>query len=114
MSAQAAAGASATLPVYAGVRAGAAGAAERHRGPFGGRSAPRSRSKVLTWTTAPLPVPTEVTGYPHVSLWAASSTNDGDMVFSLDDVAPDGTSTQVIQGYLNVPHQASLSAPKPL
>jgi uncharacterized protein len=70
--------------------------------------------KVLTWTTTTLLVATEVTGYPHVSLWASSSTNDGDMVFSLNDVAPDGTSTQVIQGYLNVPHQASLSDPKPL
>jgi len=35
-------------------------------------------------------------------------------VFSLNDVAPDGTSTRVIQGYLNVPHQASLSDPTPL
>jgi len=55
-----------------------------------------------------------VTGYPHVSLWASSSTSDGDMVFSLNDVAPDGASTQVIQGYLNVPHAASLSDPVPL
>ncbi len=70
--------------------------------------------KVLTWTTAPLPVAAEVTGYPHLSLWASSSTNDGDMVISLNDVAADGTSTQVVQGYLNVPHQASLSDPKPL
>ena len=70
--------------------------------------------EVLTWTTASLSAATEVTGYPHVSLWASSSTNDGDMVFSLNDVAPDGTSTQVIQGYLNVPRQASLSDPKPL
>jgi hypothetical protein len=36
------------------------------------------------------------------------------MVFSLNDVAPDGTSTQVVQGYLNVPPKASLSNPKPL
>jgi len=73
-----------------------------------------AEQKVLTWTTTPLLVATEVTGYPHVSLWASSSTNDGDMVFSLNDVAPDGMSTQVIQGYLNVPRQASLSDPKPL
>ncbi len=73
-----------------------------------------AEQKVLTWTTAPLPVAAEVTGYPHVSLWAASSTTDGDLVLSLNDVAPDGTSTQVIQGYLNVPHQASLSDPRPL
>jgi predicted acyl esterase len=70
--------------------------------------------KVLTWTTAPLPVATEVTGYPHVSLWAASSAADGDMVFSLNDVAPDGVSTQIVQGYLNGPHAASLSDPRPL
>ena len=73
-----------------------------------------AEERVLTWTTAPLPVATEVTGYPHVSLWAASSTTDGDMVFSLNDVAPDGKSTQVVQGYLNVPHGASLSDPTPL
>ena len=70
--------------------------------------------KVLTWTTSSLPVATEVTGYPHVSVWASSSTNDGDMVWSLNDVAPDGTSTQVVQGYLNAPHMASESDPTPL
>ncbi len=70
--------------------------------------------KVLTWTTAPLPVPTEVTGYPHVSLWASSSAADGDLVFSLNDVAPDGTSSQVVQGYLNASHAEALSDPKPL
>jgi predicted acyl esterase len=82
-----------------------------------GRTASNQRdaeARVLTWTTPPLPVAAEVTGYPHVSLWASSSTNDGDMVFSLNDVAPDGTSTQVVQGYLNVPHQESLTAPTPL
>lgn len=73
-----------------------------------------AEKKVLTWTSAPLPAATEVTGYAHVSLWASSNTADGDIVVSLNDVAPDGTSTQVIQGYLNVPHQASLSDPKPL
>lgn len=82
-----------------------------------GRSADDQRpfeAKVLTWTTAPLPVATEVTGYPHVSVWAASNTADGDMVWSLTDVAPDGASTQVVQGYLNVPHMASWADPKPL
>jgi len=82
-----------------------------------GRSAVDQRpdeEKVLTWTTAPLPVPTEVTGYPHVALFASSSATDGDLVFSLNDVAPDGTSTQVVQGYLNAPHAGSMSDPKPL
>ncbi len=69
---------------------------------------------VLTWTSAPLRAPTEVTGSPHVSLWASSTTTDGDMVFALDDVAPDGTSTQVVQGYVNVPRAVSPSSPAPL
>ena len=73
-----------------------------------------AEAKVLTWTTEPLLAATEVTGYPHVSLWASSSTADGDLVFSLNDVAPDGTSTQVVQGYANVPHAQSLSDPQPL
>lgn len=82
-----------------------------------GRSADDQRAseaKVLTWTTPPLTVAAEVTGYPHASLWASCDAADGDMVFSLDDVAPDGTSTQIVQGYLNVPHQASESDPVPL
>ena len=71
-------------------------------------------AKVLTWTTAPLPVATEVTGRPRVVVWAASDTADGDLVFSLNDVAPDGSSVQVVQGYLNAPHAASLADPVPL
>ena len=73
-----------------------------------------SEAKVLTWTTPPLSIATEVTGYPHVSLWASCDGTDGDMVFSLDDVAPDGSSTQIVQGYLNVPHQGSETDPVPL
>ena len=68
-------------------------------------------AKVLTWTTPKLTVPTEVTGEPKLSLWAASSADDGDLVVSLDDVAPDGSSRQVVQGYLNAQHADSLSAP---
>ena len=56
-----------------------------------------------------------MTGYPHVSLWATATATDADLVFALDDVAPDGSSTQVMQGYLNAPHAADLhGAPVPL
>ena len=55
-----------------------------------------------------------MTGYPHVSLWASCDAPDGDMVFSLDDVAPDGTATQVVQGYLDAPHAGSHADPAPL
>ena len=68
---------------------------------------------VLTWTSPTLSVATEVTGEPRVSLWVASDTTDADLVFSLNDVAPDGRSSQVVQGYINIPHQ-NPSEPVPL
>ena len=113
MTAQPAAGPPATLPYVPGAGPALPVLLSATLGrPYGDQR--EAEERVLTWTTAPLPVATEVTGYPHVSLWAASTTTDGDMVFSLNDVAPDGKSTQVVQGYLNVPHQASLSDPAPL
>ncbi len=77
-----------------------------------------AQEKVLTWTTAPLRVATEVTGYPKVTLYAASSAADGDFVFDLTDVAPDGASHDVVQGYFNAPRargpDAPHAAPQPL
>lgn len=69
-------------------------------------------TKVLTWTTAPLRVATEVTGYPRVMLYAASSSDDGDLVFDLTDVSPDGSSHQVVQGYFNAPRALGPDAPR--
>jgi predicted acyl esterase len=70
--------------------------------------------KVLTWTSAPLSVATEVTGYPKLSIWAESSAADGDFVAELNDVAPDGKSHQVVQAYRNAPHADIHGAAKPL
>ncbi len=70
--------------------------------------------KTTTWTSAPLGVATEVTGYPKLSIWAAASAADADMVFSVTDVAPDGSSKQVIQAYMNAPRADLRAAPKPL
>jgi predicted acyl esterase len=67
-------------------------------------------AKVATWTTEPLAAATEVTGYPRVSLWASTTAPDADLVVSLNDVAPDGTSRQVMQGYLNARHATDLQA----
>jgi len=93
-----------SLPVLLSATKGRSNADER---PF--------EKKVATWTTAPLSVATEVTGYPRVAIWATSSAADGDLVFSLNDVGPDGVSHQVMQGYFNAPHAADLhSAPTPL
>ncbi|HTP38455.1 MAG TPA: CocE/NonD family hydrolase [Steroidobacteraceae bacterium] len=62
--------------------------------------------KVVTWTSGTLDQPMEITGNPVLKFWAASSTDDADFVASLTDVAPDGTSSLIIQGYLNGPREA--------
>jgi predicted acyl esterase len=71
--------------------------------------------KAATWTSAPLQVATEVTGYPKLTIYASSSATDADFVFDITDVAPDGKAVQVVQAYLNAPHAANVrEAPKPL
>lgn len=71
-------------------------------------------AQALTWTSVKLTVATEVTGYPKLELWVASSAPDADLVAEITDVAPDGGSRQVVQGYLNLPHAAAPDAPQPL
>lgn len=68
----------------------------------------------LTWTTPPLDVATEVTGWPRVRLWASSTATDTDFVVELTDVAPDGTSTQVARGWLNAPRSFNRANPPEL
>jgi predicted acyl esterase len=55
----------------------------------------------LTWTSAPLQVPTEATGWWRLTFWASATSADTDFVVEVTDVAPDGTSTQVGRGWLN-------------
>jgi predicted acyl esterase len=70
-------------------------------------------AKVLTWSTAPLEAPTEVTGEARIKLFASVAGKDADFVVLLDDVAPDGTSKQVVVGYRNASHAASEAHPAP-
>jgi putative CocE/NonD family hydrolase len=63
-------------------------------------------ARVASWTSAPLSAAVEMTGFPTLTLWAASSGTDADFVVQLTDVAPDGYSKTVIAGYLNGPRQA--------
>lgn len=69
-------------------------------------------ANVLTWTTQPLEVATEVTGRGKLTFWAEVGGTDADFVVQLTDVAPDGTSTQVTAGYLNASHAHSRSKPR--
>lgn len=88
--------------------------------PFGAATMAADEKQVVTWTSAALNTATEVTGNPILKFWASSSTDDADFVAMLTDVAPDGTSKFIIQGYLNGPREAytrrdaKIAAPVPL
>ena len=56
--------------------------------------------KLLTYTSAPLTVDTEVTGHPVVTLHLASTETDGAFIVYLEDVAPDGTVRYITEGQL--------------
>ena len=68
----------------------------------------------LTWTSAALDEATEITGWPTLTIWAASTAEDADFVVQITDVAPDGSSTQVTCGFLNAARAADRSAPETL
>jgi uncharacterized protein len=58
------------------------------------------RPDVLTYSSAPLAEPLEVTGPLTVVLFAATSARDTDFVAKLTDVAPDGVSRILAEGIL--------------
>jgi len=68
----------------------------------------------LTWTSEPLSVPTEATGWWSLDFWASVNAPDTDFVVEITDVAPDGTSRQMGRGWLNAPRAFSRSNPRPL
>ena len=54
----------------------------------------------LTYTSAPLPRPVMLAGPIGVTLFASSTTKDCEWVVTVDDVAPDGSSTALTEGAL--------------
>lgn len=74
--------------------------------PFGAASMAADEKQVVTWTSPALDTAMEITGRPVIKFWASSSTDDADFVAMLTDVAPNGTSKFIIQGYLNGPREA--------
>lgn len=71
-------------------------------------------TKVLSWTTDAMTVPTEVTGNIVFDFSASSSAGDTDFIMMVTDVAPDGTSRYISAGNLNAPHYPDMSHPKPM
>jgi uncharacterized protein len=66
------------------------------------------------YTSEPLETPLEILGVPQVILHLAVSAPVATAVVRLTDVAPDGTSSQVSAGILNLTHRRSHERPEPL
>ncbi len=71
-------------------------------------------SVVPTFTSPPLETPLDVVGFPAAILAWESSAPVATAVVRLSDVAPDGTSSQVTAGILNLTHRDSHASPAPL
>ena len=69
------------------------------QGPYDQRAV-EARDDVLTYTTAPLSQPLEVTGQVRARVFLACSTPDTDLIVRLTDVYPDGRSMLVTEGIL--------------
>jgi predicted acyl esterase len=73
-----------------------------------------SRKDVLTFTTAALTEPVEVTGHAKACVWIASSAVDTDLSIRLCDVYPDGRSYLMAEGMLRLRYRESFEKPLPL
>jgi putative CocE/NonD family hydrolase len=68
----------------------------------------------LTFDTPALEAPVEILGTPVVSLEVRSDRPSALIAVRLNDVAPDGTSTRVTYGLLNLTHRDGHDRPQPL
>jgi putative CocE/NonD family hydrolase len=66
-----------------------------------------ARGDVLTYTSAPLAHPVEVTGPVTLKLWAASDARDTDFVGRLVDVHPDGFAQNLTDGIIRARYRNS-------
>ena len=70
-------------------------------------------AKLLTYTSDPLPVDTEITGSPVLKLELASLARDGAVHAYLEDVAPDGGVTYLTEGVFRLINRRTTTAPLP-
>jgi hypothetical protein len=68
----------------------------------------------LTYTSQPLDAPLDVIGFPEAVLHLSCNAPVAHAVVRLSDVAPDGTSSQVSAGILNLTHRDGHADAKPL
>lgn len=69
------------------------------------------RDDILVYQSEPLATAVEVTGYPKLELFAASSAPDTDFFARLIDVAPDGLARDVCQGMVRARYRHGLDKP---
>jgi putative CocE/NonD family hydrolase len=72
------------------------------------------RADVLVYTSEPLTEPLEISGWPHLDLFASSDCNDTEWHVKLCDVDPDGRSIKVCQGCRRASYRESLEHPEPI
>lgn len=65
----------------------------------------------ITYTTPPLKRDTELTGFPVITLWIASSAKDQDFFVYLEEVDTDGRSTLLTDGALRASNRATREPP---
>lgn len=70
-------------------------------------------ARLLTYTSAPLGHPLEVTGHPIVTLFVASTASDGTFFAYLEDVDPRGRVAYITEGQLRAIHRRLSDAPPP-
>jgi uncharacterized protein len=58
--------------------------------------------KLLSYTSAPMPVATTITGTPVVTAYLSTTATDGLVIAYLEDVAPDGRVTYITEGVLRL------------
>ncbi len=70
-------------------------------------------ARLLTYTSAPLTADLEITGYPIVTLYVASSEADGAFFVYLEDVDENGVVRYITEGQLRAIHRKLSATPAP-
>ena len=68
-----------------------------------------NREDILVYQSEPLTERIEVTGFPNIELYAASSAPDTDWIVRLIDVAPDGLARDVCMGIMRARYRDGLN-----
>ncbi len=68
----------------------------------------------LCFDSGPLSQPVDIFGYPSLSLRVAADRPQANLIVRLCDIAPDGRSTLITRGALNLTHRDSREAPEAL